>query len=97
MVLLIRLSKQERPPVMSAQAGIQEVEPVAVLTWIPGSSLGMTKKNMKQPAVYMMASRRNGTLYIGVRSNQVKQIWEPKKGTGRGLHQPIQDSSPGLI
>jgi len=30
--------------VMPAQAGIQEVEPVAVLTWIPGSSPGMTKK-----------------------------------------------------
>jgi hypothetical protein len=31
--------------VMPAQAGIQEMEPVAVVTWIPGSSPGMTKKN----------------------------------------------------
>jgi hypothetical protein len=30
--------------VMPAQAGIQEMEPVAVVTWIPGSSPGMTNK-----------------------------------------------------
>jgi len=29
---------------MPTQAGIQEMEPVAVITWIPGSSPGMTKK-----------------------------------------------------
>ena len=34
----------ESPTVMPAQAGIQEMEPVAVVTWIPGSSPGMTKK-----------------------------------------------------
>jgi hypothetical protein len=32
------------PTVMPAQAGIQEMEPVAVVTWIPGSSPGMTNK-----------------------------------------------------
>jgi len=30
----------------------------------------------KQPAVYILASRRNGTLYIGVTSNLAKRIWE---------------------
>ncbi|MBN1440639.1 MAG: GIY-YIG nuclease family protein [Anaerolineales bacterium] len=29
----------------------------------------------KQPAVYILASARNGTLYIGVTSNLVKRIW----------------------
>ena len=30
----------------------------------------------KQPAVYILASKRNGTLYIGVTSDLVKRIWE---------------------
>ena len=30
----------------------------------------------RQPCVYILASRRNGTLYIGVTSNLVKRIYE---------------------
>jgi putative endonuclease len=36
---------------------------------------------MKQPAVYIMASRRNGTIYTGVTSDLVKRIWQHKEGT----------------
>jgi putative endonuclease len=32
----------------------------------------------KQPAVYILASRKNGTLYVGVTSGLVKRIWEHK-------------------
>ncbi|ALO34525.1 hypothetical protein CMT41_07210 [Colwellia sp. MT41] len=31
---------------------------------------------MKKPAVYILASKRNGTLYIGVTSDLVKRIWQ---------------------
>ncbi len=31
---------------------------------------------IKQPTVYMLASKRNGTLYIGVTSNLVQRIWQ---------------------
>ena len=30
----------------------------------------------KQPCVYILASRRNGTLYVGVTSDLVKRVWE---------------------
>lgn len=32
----------------------------------------------KQPAVYILASRRNGTLYTGVTSNLARRIWQHK-------------------
>ena len=40
---------------------------------------------MKQPAVYIMASRRNGTLYTGVTSDLVKRVWQHKEGLGDGF------------
>jgi putative endonuclease len=30
----------------------------------------------RQPAVYILASKKNGTLYVGVTSNLAKRIWE---------------------
>jgi putative endonuclease len=33
---------------------------------------------IKLPCVYLLASERNGTLYMGVTSNLVKRVWEHK-------------------
>lgn len=35
---------------------------------------------MKQPAVYIMANCRNGTLYTGVTSNLVQRAWQHMEG-----------------
>jgi putative endonuclease len=35
--------------------------------------------------VYMLASERNGTLYLGVTSNLVKRIWEHREGLFEGF------------
>ena len=32
----------------------------------------------KQPCVYILASQKNGTLYVGVTSNLVQRIWQHK-------------------
>jgi putative endonuclease len=41
----------------------------------------------KQPAVYIMASKRNGTLYIGVTSNLAKRVWEHRSDLMKGFTQ----------
>jgi putative endonuclease len=40
---------------------------------------------MKAGYVYIMASRRNGTLYIGVTSDLVKRAWEHRNGVVAGF------------
>jgi len=39
----------------------------------------------KQFVVYILASRRNGTLYVGVTSDLVKRIWEHRQGFVEGF------------
>lgn len=40
---------------------------------------------MKQPAVYMLASQRNGTLYTGITSDLVRRIWEHRNDLVEGF------------
>ena len=41
--------------------------------------------NIKQPAVYILASKRKGTLYTGVTSDLTKRIWEHKNDLMEGF------------
>nr|MCK5014183.1 GIY-YIG nuclease family protein [Candidatus Omnitrophota bacterium] len=40
---------------------------------------------MKQYYVYILASKKNGTLYIGITSNLVKRIYEHKQALVEGF------------
>jgi len=40
---------------------------------------------LKQPCVYILASKRNGTLYVGVTSNLVKRGWEHRANVVEGF------------
>ena len=40
---------------------------------------------MKQPAVYIMANRRNGTLYTGVTSSLIHRVWQHREGVTSGF------------
>ena len=44
----------------------------------------MTKQS-RQPAVYITANKRNGTLYTGVTSNLVQRIWQHKEKAVSGF------------
>ncbi|HTQ00547.1 MAG TPA: GIY-YIG nuclease family protein [Casimicrobiaceae bacterium] len=41
----------------------------------------------KQFRVYILASGRNGTLYVGVTSNLVQRVWQHKEGAVPGFTQ----------
>lgn len=39
----------------------------------------------KQPAVYILASKRRGSLYVGVTSDLVRRVWEHKNDVADGF------------
>ena len=40
---------------------------------------------MKLPCVYPMASKRNGTLYVGVTSDLIQRVWQHKNDVVEGF------------
>ena len=87
---------------MSHNPSFRHVQP-SVIPAIPGLLnfrgrllAGIQKCGMnRQPAVYILSSKRNGTLYVGVTSDLAKRVWEHKNNlvegfTNRyGVHQMV--------
>ena len=67
-------------PVILANAGIHLRIPI-VRQYSRRKNLPM----LKQPAVYILASQPQGTLYIGVTSNLLQRIWQHKSGVMEGF------------
>lgn len=42
---------------------------------------------MKQPVVYLLASKKNGTLYVGVTSDLKQRVWQHKQHLMGGFTQ----------
>ena len=40
---------------------------------------------MREPAVYIMASQRNGTLYVGVTSDLSRRVWQHREAITPGF------------
>ena len=56
----------------------------------PGSRIIQVKSSIngsmgKQPAVYILASKRNGTLYTGITSDLIKRVWQHKHNLVEGF------------
>jgi putative endonuclease len=60
-------------------------EPNGILFVIPAKTGIRATAVNKQPTVYILASKRNGTLYIGVTSDLVKRGWEHKNNMVEGF------------
>ena len=48
---------------------------------------GAQEMTEKRPCVYILASRRNGTLYVGVTSDLARRVWEHRSGAVSGFVQ----------
>ena len=62
----------------------------AVNTWpalgvIPWLDQGIQAYMEKNFYIYILASRRNGTLYVGVTSDLIKRVWEHKNKLSAGF------------
>ena len=51
----------------------------------------------QQPAVYILASKRNGTLYIGVTSNLAKRTWQHRNDRAESFTKEYGVSHAGLL
>ncbi len=51
----------------------------------------------KNPAVYMLASGRDGTLYVGVTSNLAERVWQHRSGWTPGVYRAVQGGQPGVV
>ena len=52
---------------------------------------------MRRACVYILASKRNGTLYVGVTSDVARRVWEHKSGAVAGFTRKSRKYSVYLL
>jgi putative endonuclease len=50
----------------------------------------VTQSLMKQPCIYILASKRNGTLYIGVTSDPAQRVYQHRTDAAEGFTRSYQ-------
>jgi len=61
--------------------------PVFAGTSFAGMTVEDGHDSMKEYYIYLLASKRNGTLYIGVTNNLIKRVWEHRNNVIEGFTQ----------
>jgi len=89
-----RLHKLVIPAKARIQASVA-YQPNQILTGfqnvvIPAEAGIQTDETTMRPCVYILASRRNGTLYLGVTSNLMKRVWQHKNDLADGFTKRYQ-------
>ena len=60
--------------------------PKCLVTWQYLATAHPTLRGLlKQPCVYLLASRSHGTLYVGVTSDLIKRVWQHKNNLVEGF------------
>ncbi|MEL6258983.1 MAG: GIY-YIG nuclease family protein [Pseudomonadota bacterium] len=63
----------------------RRLSPIHCLLNVLGVARSGVESVLKDYFVYILASRRNGTLYVGVTNNLVRRIWEHKNDQAEGF------------
>ena len=76
----------------ATETGVDKYSPISRHSRAGGNpQTNGTEANMdKQPCVYLLASKRNGTLYVGVTADLIRRTWEHKEHLVEGFTNKYQ-------
>jgi putative endonuclease len=58
---------------------------ISVVPAKAGTQAADRGRNEKRPCVYILASKRNGTFYVGVKSDMARRVWQHRSNTVGGF------------
>ncbi len=73
------------PWVSSRRAGLLTLHPCGAAVIPAKAGIHYNTSMARQYYVYILASKRNGTLYIGMTNNLARRVWEHKQGLVEGF------------